>query len=451
MKLFSRDFFRFSSPAAREWRGISAFDLVAVESPRAAVSAFESGLVLAGRFFVARGRRFRARSVEAGRIVAVGIFGAPGRVVGRAFVVGRVCDWRGAVVDLDGGGGGAVFAFRAARKRALRAGDFAGDGIFGDWNRGRAAARFAGGIFGGFVVRGRRRVFGARTLVKRRRGGLHRNGLAFGGLGDFAARLARGRRDDRQRVGIFVFGGGAFRMRGRGGGDCRRLLQAPKKAPPAFGRGAAATAVFALPWLVIWPALAAAQNPEWFARWMEWQVEQARGLESPAALAANVGEYVKLVAWAAFPLWILAAAAGFAKLRPTADAAAAATGWAAWAAWIAISAAWIARGGGEIELFAGLPALALLAAGCRLPKSGAAALDWFALLVVGILFIGGQWLLFAAKGWGAPAPLARWVEEWTAGVWIAPSFWAVAAAATAVFFVGFGDIEVRPFERTRAV
>ena len=432
MKLFSRDFFRFSSPAAREWRGISAFDLVAVESPAPSFPLSKAGLCLLVVFLWLAVGVFGRDPWKPDELLLSGFLARPGALSVAPSLWGEFAIGAGPLSIWMAAAAARFLPFAPLEsalfaQAVLLATGFLGIGIAGarrlDLRAGFLAVLLCAGAVG-FLARGHWLSGGAAGFA----------GMAWllAGLAILPRASLAGGATTGSALGFLFLAAGPFECAAGAAAIVVAYCKRPK-SPARVWPGAAATAVFALPWLVIWPALAAAQNPEWFARWMEWQAEQARGLESPAALAANVGEYVKLVAWAAFPLWILATAAGFAKLRPTADAAAAATGWAAWAAWIAISAAWIARGGGEIELFAGLPALALLAAGCRLPKSGAAALDWFALLVVGILFIGGQWLLFAAKGWGAPAPLARWVEEWTAGVWIAPSFWAVAAAATAVF------------------
>ena len=450
MKLFSRDFFRFSSPAAREWRGISAFDLVAVESPAPPFPLSKAGLCLLVVFLWLAVGVFGRDPWKPDELLLSGFLARPGALSVAPSLWGEFAIGAGPLSIWMAAAAARFLPFAPLEsalfaQAILLAAGFLGIGIAGarrlDLRAGFLAVLLCAGAVG-FLARGHWLSGGAAGFA----------GMAWllAGLAILPRASLAGGATTGSALGFLFLAAGPFECAAGAAAIVAAYCKRPK-SPARVWPGAAATAVFALPWLVIWPALAAAQNPEWFARWMEWQAEQARGLASPAALAANVGEYVKLVAWAAFPLWILAAAAGFAKLRPTAgrrrrrDRMGGLDG--------------VDRHKRGVDcarrrrdrIVRGLAGACFAGGGLSLAKIGRGG--------AGLVRLAGRrhfvyrraMVVVCGQGLGRARPARALGRRMDGGRLDCAVFLGYRGGGDGGFFVGFGDIEIRPFERTRAV
>ena len=187
----------------------------------------------------------------------------------------------------------------------------------------------------------------------------------------------------------------------------------------------AGTTMFALPWVLIWPLALAGESGAMFGEWLAAEAPFAGGVS--VSLFADL---LKTAAWAAFPALPILAAGVVAGGREFARDPLAALCLAMCGAGAVL---FLHDGNDEIGIFFAVPALAAGAARTvqRAPENRAAALDWFALLVLGMVGVGGLWLAWLARWTGFPAEVAAWTAAQTAGVSVPPAG-AVAAGAAAV-------------------
>ena len=186
----------------------------------------------------------------------------------------------------------------------------------------------------------------------------------------------------------------------------------------------AGTAVFASPWLLIWPLAFARESPEVFAEWLAMEAPFGRDFH-----IFQVADLLKTAAWAGFPVLPILAAGVWAGGRRFAGEPLPALCLSVCAAGALL---FFHDGGDEVAIFFAVPALAAGAARViqRLPENRAASLDWFALLVLGLGGVGGLWLVWLAFRAGFPESAAEWAAAQTAG---AETAGAETAGAAAVF------------------
>ena len=174
--------------------------------------------------------------------------------------------------------------------------------------------------------------------------------------------------------------------------------------------------VFAIPWLVAWPAaLLHSGQDEAFDLW----------LQSSRGYWPNIGvpngeaflQYVKEFSWSAWPVWPIAV---YAFCRGISKRSQLLPDEVLYLVLFVVASVLfvLATEHRETDVFMALPPLAAMAAISlkRLPYGASSALDWFALLMLGLAGIALLWISWIALTWGYPQALAEWLRSFRPGV-----------------------------------
>ncbi len=190
---------------------------------------------------------------------------------------------------------------------------------------------------------------------------------------------------------------------------CAALLVLPLASPRwrrwSTLQAALTTVLFAAPWFVIWPWQAMHASPDWFATWLQTQLQQMVFWSPKPSQVTPY--YLSFLPWFAWPAWPLAIWTLWQALRhKQLNSAGVVLPVAMWACNTLILSA-STHPTPELGLPLLLPLAWLAAGGTDTLRRGAAnALYWFAIMTFGVLAIAA-WVYWSALDLGYPRQLAH--------------------------------------------
>ena len=159
--------------------------------------------------------------------------------------------------------------------------------------------------------------------------------------------------------------------------------------------------VILAPFVLVWPALLAANAPDYFAGWVGWQLGN---ISHPPALA-DVADVLRTFAWALFPVWPMTLWATWGYRRRLREPGFAVPFAASIVSFVLL---FLMRNPRDIDMLALLVPLSIPAgvAAIALRRGAANALAWFAMMTF-TLAAGYMWLMWIVTLAGVPERLAR--------------------------------------------